>query len=158
MKFGGTSVGSVESILNVKKIVEASSDSVVVVVSALGGVTDQLIRTAQMAQEGDAAYLDSYHEMVGRHHRMIDAVIPDVEKQIELLKVIDAMLDELKSIYQGVYLIHDLSEKTLAFRDIAMTKNVLKDRLRNIYHTRIVYPTLQNEEEKKRKRKNEALQ
>ncbi len=113
MKFGGTSVGSVESILNVKKIVEASGDSVVVVVSALGGVTDQLIRTAQMAQEGDAAYLDSYHEMVGRHHRMIDAVIPDVEKQVELLKVIDAMLDELKSIYQGVYLIHDLSEKTL---------------------------------------------
>ena len=112
MKFGGTSVGSVESILNVKKIVEASGDAVVVVVSALGGVTDELIRTAQMAQEGDSAYLDSYHEMVVRHHRMIDAVIPDVEKQVELLKVIDAMLDELKSIYQGVYLIRDLSEKT----------------------------------------------
>ncbi|MBR3442801.1 MAG: bifunctional aspartate kinase/homoserine dehydrogenase I [Bacteroidaceae bacterium] len=113
MKFGGTSVGSVESILNVKEIVEASTDAVVVVVSALGGLTDQLIRTAQMAQEGDAAYLGLYHEMVSRHHRMIDAVIPDMEKQVELLQVVDALLDELKSIYQGVYLIRDLSEKTL---------------------------------------------
>lgn len=112
MKFGGTSVGSAESILNVKKIVEASTDAVVVVVSALGGVTDQLIRAATLAQEGDAAYLDLYHEMVDRHHRMIDAVIPDAEKQVQLLKVVDAMLDELKSIYQGVYLIRDLSEKT----------------------------------------------
>ena len=112
MKFGGTSVGSVESILNVKTIVESCDEPVVVVVSALGGVTDQLIRAAQMAQAGDATYLDLYHEMVGRHHRMIDAVIPDVEKQVELLKVVDALLDDLKSIYQGVYLIRDLSEKT----------------------------------------------
>ncbi len=112
MKFGGTSVGSAESILNVKKIVESCDEPVVVVVSALGGVTDQLIRAAQMAQAGDAAYLDLYHEMVGRHHRMIDTVIPDVEKQVELLKVVDALLDDLKSIYQGVYLIRDLSEKT----------------------------------------------
>ncbi|MDO4993707.1 MAG: bifunctional aspartate kinase/homoserine dehydrogenase I [Bacteroidales bacterium] len=112
MKFGGTSVGSAESILNVKKIVESCDEPVVVVVSALGGVTDQLIRAAQMAQAGDTAYLDLYHEMVGRHHRMIDTVIPDVEKQVELLKVVDALLDDLKSIYQGVYLIRDLSEKT----------------------------------------------
>jgi len=112
LKFGGTSVGSAQSILNVKKIVEASTDAVVVVVSALGGVTDQLIRAAELAQKGDAAYLDLYHEMVGRHHRMIDAVIPDTEKQVELLQVVDALLDELKSIYQGVYLIRDLSEKT----------------------------------------------
>ena len=43
MKFGGTSVGSVESLLNVKRIVEAQQGSVIVVVSALGGVTNQLI-------------------------------------------------------------------------------------------------------------------
>ena len=54
LKFGGTSVGSVESILNVKKIVEACDEPVAVVVSALCGVTDQLIATSHMAKAGDA--------------------------------------------------------------------------------------------------------
>ncbi|MCH5176818.1 MAG: bifunctional aspartate kinase/homoserine dehydrogenase I [Prevotellaceae bacterium] len=112
MKFGGTSVGSAESILKVKAIVEACDEPVVVVVSALSGITDKLIATAQSALAGDAAYLDSYSEIVVRHHRMIDAVIGDMEAQVALLKEVDALLDDLKSIYQGVYLIRDLSEKT----------------------------------------------
>ena len=49
MKFGGTSVGSVESILSLKKIVEAEQEQVIVVVSALGGITDKLIATSQLA-------------------------------------------------------------------------------------------------------------
>lgn len=112
MKFGGTSVGSVESILNVKKIAEASDEPVVVVVSALGGITDKLINTSKMALEGNPKYIDSYNEMVKRHHQMIDAIIPDADTQVRLLKVVDALLEDLKSIYQGVYLIRDLSEKT----------------------------------------------
>ena len=55
MKFGGTSVGSVDSIQRVKQIVEAEKEPVIVVVSALGGITDQLIRTAAMAARGDIA-------------------------------------------------------------------------------------------------------
>ncbi len=112
LKFGGTSVGSVESILSLKKIVEACQEPVIVVVSALGGITDQLIRTSQLAVAGDAAYLASYTEMVERHHRMIEAVIPDGEGKTDLLGRVDGLLDELKSIFQGVYLIKDLSEKT----------------------------------------------
>lgn len=112
LKFGGTSVGSVESILNVKKIVEAADEPVVVVVSALGGITDKLIGTSKLAQEGDISYLDSYKEMVERHHMMIDAIIPDPAKKTALLAVVDELLADLKSIYQGVYLIKDLSEKT----------------------------------------------
>ena len=46
MKFGGTSVGSVNSILSVKQIVEAVEEPVIVVVSALGGITDKLINTS----------------------------------------------------------------------------------------------------------------
>ena len=53
LKFGGTSVGSVESILSVKKIVEAEKEPVVVVVSALGGITDKLIKTSKLALAGD---------------------------------------------------------------------------------------------------------
>ena len=112
MKFGGTSVGSVESILNVKRITEACDEPVVIVVSALGGVTDKLIHTSKLALEGNPRYIDAYNEMVNRHHQLIDAIIPDTDQQIRLLKVVDALLDDLKSIYQGVYLIHDLSEKT----------------------------------------------
>ena len=55
MKFGGTSVGSVNSILSVKRIVEAVDEPVIVVVSALGGITDKLINTSRMAAAGDAS-------------------------------------------------------------------------------------------------------
>ncbi len=112
LKFGGTSVGSVESILNLKKIVEGQQEPVVVVVSALGGITDKLISTSNLAMAGDAAYLTSYNEMVERHHQMINAIITDTKKKEVLLATVDELLGQLKSIYQGVYLIGDLSEKT----------------------------------------------
>ncbi len=113
LKFGGTSVGSPESILNVKKIVESQTEPVIVVVSAFGGITDKLINTSRLAVAGDAKYLDSYYEMVLRHHEMIEKVIDNAKTKIALLKEIDNLLEDLKSIYQGVYLIRDLSEKTL---------------------------------------------
>ena len=58
LKFGGTSVGSVSSILSLKQIVEkeAKHQSIIVVVSALGGITDQLIKTSLLAREGDERY------------------------------------------------------------------------------------------------------
>ena len=112
LKFGGTSVGSVESILNLKKIVEGQDEPVVVVVSALGGITDKLINTSKLAVAGDEAYLAAYNEMVERHHQMIDAIITDTKKKETLLTTVDDLLGQLKSIYQGVYLIGDLSEKT----------------------------------------------
>ena len=61
---------------------------------------------------------------------------------------IDTLVDSLidRQVAEGYF-----TEAAITFRDIAMAKTVLKDRLRNIYHTRIVYPTLQNEEEKKEK-------
>lgn len=114
LKFGGTSVGSVESILSVKKIVEAEKEPVVVVVSALGGITDKLIKTSKLALAGDLSYQSEFDEIAVRHHQMIEAVIPSGEIKERLLETIDALLDELKSIYQGVYLIRDLSPKTSA--------------------------------------------
>ena len=113
LKFGGTSVGSVESILNLKKIVEACDEPVVVVVSALGGITDKLIATSKLAVAGDNAYLTSYNEMVERHHNMIDAIITDNARKNALLNTVDGLLGQLRGIYQGVYLIGDLSEKTM---------------------------------------------
>ncbi len=114
MKFGGTSVGSVKSILSLKKIVEteARTQPVVVVVSALDGITDKLIATSQMAKQGDDHYREEFDAMVTRHHQMIEAVITDDKKRIDLFNNVDQLFDQLKSILYGVYLIHDLSKKT----------------------------------------------
>ena len=114
MKFGGTSVGSVKSILSLKKIVEteARTQPVVVVVSALNGITDQLIATSKMAKQGDEHYREEFDTMVTRHHQMIEAIITDDKKRIDLFNNVDQLFDQLKSIFYGVYLIHDLSEKT----------------------------------------------
>lgn len=114
LKFGGTSVGSVESIQSLKNIVEAEADKVIVVVSALGGITDKLIATSRMAIAGDEGYKAEVAAMRQRHHDMIDTVITDEAKRTTLLATIDELLDELSSIYYGVYLIRDLSPKTQA--------------------------------------------
>ncbi|MBQ5777065.1 MAG: bifunctional aspartate kinase/homoserine dehydrogenase I, partial [Bacteroidaceae bacterium] len=76
LKFGGTSVGSVESIKNVKMIVEQCDESVIVVVSALGGITDKLIATANMASTGDANYTAIMQEIRNRHSDVIEGVVP----------------------------------------------------------------------------------
>ena len=114
LKFGGTSVGSVKSILSLKKIVEteARTQPVIVVVSALGGITDKLIATSQMALKGDKRYREEFDAIVERHHQMIDTIITDPTKRENLFQRVDSLFEQLKSIYFGVYLIHDLSRKT----------------------------------------------
>lgn len=114
LKFGGTSVGSVKSIKCLKKIVEkeAKKQSIIVVVSALGGITDKLLSTAQMALNGNESYKKEFDAMVNRHHQMIDTIITDTAKRKNLFNTVDALFEQLKSIYYGVYLIHDLSDKT----------------------------------------------
>ena len=114
LKFGGTSVGSVESILSLKNIVEHQSQDVIVVVSALGGITDKLIATSKLAVKGDEAYRGEFEAMVERHHTMIATIITDEEKRTKLLATVDSLLDQLRSIYYGVFLIRDISPKTSA--------------------------------------------
>ncbi len=115
LKFGGTSVGSVDSILSLKKIVEdeATNQEIVVVVSALGGITDKLIATSNLALKGDESWKDEFDGIVKRHHTMIDTIITDTNKSKELVKIIDSLFEQLHSIFYGVFLIHDLSKKTM---------------------------------------------
>lgn len=114
LKFGGTSVGSVESILSLKAIVEkeAQKQPIIVVVSALSGITDKLIATSVLAQKGDETWKDEFQAMVERHHKMIDTIITDPRKREQLFNIVDSLFEQLRSIYFGVYLIHDLSKKT----------------------------------------------
>jgi len=111
LKFGGTSVGSVQSVKNVREIVQSHNGNVVVVVSALGGVTDLLLDVARRASKGDSDYLTHLESIKKRHIELTEGVVP-LEKQKEILKRVNALLDELSNIYRGVFLIKDLSLKT----------------------------------------------
>ena len=112
LKFGGTSVGTVESLGSVKKIVEGCNEPVIVVVSALGGITDQLINAAKLAAQGDKSHLECYARIVERHNNVIANMVP-AEKQDDLKSIVDPLLEELGNIYMGVSLIKDLSDRTL---------------------------------------------
>ena len=112
LKFGGTSVGSVKGILSVKKIVEAQSEPVIVVVSALSGVTDQLYKIAKLACDGDKSYLTEYDQMLTRHLDVIEGVIPESKKE-EVVNLIKLQFVDLSNIFRGVYLIKDISTKII---------------------------------------------
>ncbi len=111
LKFGGTSVGSIESILNVKKIVEAIDEPVIIVVSALGGITDKLLKTSEMASKGETAYLNEFSEIIARHQAIVQGVVAEPQRS-GVEKQIMETLDELENILRGVFLIKDLSAKT----------------------------------------------
>ena len=112
LKFGGSSVGSKESITNLKHIVESQEDQVIVVVSALGGITDRLIATARLAAAGDRQYESEIAGMLERHERMIrDVVAP--ERRRKAYSHVRKLFEELSGITQGLFLLHDLSDKTM---------------------------------------------
>ena len=112
MKFGGTSVGSASAMLRVKQIVEQSAEPTIVVVSAMGGITDRLIRTAKMASSGDENYLGELQFIIDKHHATIAELMGDSALAQEIRTKVDSMIDELSNIYKGIFLIKDLSERT----------------------------------------------
>lgn len=112
LKFGGTSVGSVESMINVKNIVESIPGKAIVVVSALGGLTDKLIATAKRAAEGKDSWKEDMREIAQRHMDIIEALVRDDERERVYIKI-DELLNELKRNYEGISLLKSLPEKTL---------------------------------------------
>ena len=99
MKFGGTSVGSVESLLNLKNIVNAEQRPVVVVVSAMGGFTNQLLAMCEQAQQRDISCLDTLEAARKRHHDAVDGVVIEPMRQ-QVHDTIDRFIDEsLKPYY-----------------------------------------------------------
>ncbi len=99
MKFGGTSVGSVESLLNLRDIVNAEQKPVIVVVSAMGGFTNQLLAMCEQAQQRDISCLDILETARRLHHDAIDGVVVEsMKKQVH--DTIDRFIDEsLKPYY-----------------------------------------------------------
>ena len=113
LKFGGTSVGTIDSLRNVKSIVEGLEDPAIIVVSALGGLTDRLIATAKSASEGKEDYVDEMKIIRKRHYDIIEALIPADRKE-NVLSTVNVLLDMLEERYKGLTLIHILPERTLA--------------------------------------------
>lgn len=112
LKFGGTSVGTVASLRNVKNIVDSLDSPAVVVVSALGGLTDRLIATARSAASGEDSYQGEVDAMWRRHSEIIaELVKPECRETVS--HTVRALLDQLREIYTGLYLIKDLPAKTL---------------------------------------------
>lgn len=113
MKFGGTSVGTVQSLQSVKSIVEAEKTPVIIVVSALGGVTDMLIATAKSAAAGSIdEYLATFDKIRKRHDDVIDGMVPAHARE-EVSRRAGEMLEELGNIFKGVSLLGDLSSRSL---------------------------------------------
>ena len=114
LKFGGTSVGSVESIRQIEHIIGRETDECIVVVSALGGVTDQLLQAAHLALEPGEAYMEVYQGIRQRHMDMVNSLITNTTVRQMLSHELEGILDELRSILFGVHLVKDLSAKSEA--------------------------------------------
>ena len=111
LKFGGTSVGSIENVRRIAEIVLNQHDKIVVVVSALGGVTDQLLAVAQKAASG-VKINGELTAIRTRHEEMIHGLF-DEAKIVATIQALQPLFDELEKIIQGVTLIGELTPKTL---------------------------------------------
>jgi len=112
LKFGGTSVGSVEGLANVKKIAESCETPAVIVVSAFSGVTQSLYEAGRMAAVSDAGFRDVYDKICDRHYEMIGSLISDAYSKKKLFATIQPLLEELKALYEGVFILKVLPDKT----------------------------------------------
>ena len=112
LKFGGTSVGSAKNINNVINILTnySESDSIICVVSAVGGITDKLLNVANLALNKDDNYKIEFEAIKQKHFDIINELIPN--KNETVLTNVDNKLNELNSLLDGIYLINELSPKT----------------------------------------------
>src|SRR5262245_29352305 len=116
MKFGGTSVGDADCIHRAAEIVlsAARESSVVVVVSAMGGVTNRLISAANKAVEGRsdlAAELDALRQ---QHTDAARVLVTDSNAQNELIAELEIITSAISSLCHGISLLHELTPKTFA--------------------------------------------
>ena len=110
LKFGGSSVGSAEALQQVKHIVERRPESVIVVVSALGGVTDQLLEAAGMAEKGDTAYVAAFEALAARHRAVLNDLFESAPTALS--QTLEEKLARLRTRLDGVCTLKVLPEKT----------------------------------------------
>ena len=116
LKFGGSSVANQENIRKVFQIIkkQAKKDEIAVVFSALGGVTEVLLRSAVKAREGDKSYTDEIKVLEDRHYDLVRQLIP-IQQQSTVLTYVKVRFNELEDLFHGIYLIKECSPKTLDY-------------------------------------------
>lgn len=112
LKFGGTSVGTLDSISQVIRIISDNKQPVAVVYSAMGGVTNKLIEIGTLASKGDARYLDILQSIEERHFAVIRALV-DVKAQSSIIAKIKGNFNEIEDLLKGITYIRELSIRTM---------------------------------------------
>ena len=131
-KFGGTSVGSAENIKKVIQIIREKNEKLAVVVSALGGVTNLLIKASELALANDHTFVEVVDQIEKRHFEAIEGLL-DHENQTVCKAEVAKTMNELKDVLSGVSLLNDLSNKSSA--RIVSTGEILSSFI--IYRTMI---------------------
>ena len=144
LKFGGTSVAKAENIQKVSAIVQQAvkKDKTIVVVSALGGVTDILIQSGELAAVMDESYKEKLQVIEQRHLDAVKGLLP-VSQQSSVLSWVKKSCNEIEDICNGIFLLGELSARTKdrivsygelmssqiisAFMNAAGVKNTWKD-------------------------------
>src|SRR5210317_829240 len=114
LKFGGTSVADSKSISHVIEIIKKSNATKqVVVVSALGGITNILIDMAEKASRGDSTFKNSLPILEERHLNPIQHFIP-VTHQSEIISFLKTQLNNLEELLESLFTLQELTPKSLA--------------------------------------------
>lgn len=116
IKFGGSSVATPERVMHIMDIIRAKEDGgpLVVVVSAFGGVTDQLLRLSEVALQGDEKFQDTLRALEARHLDAVRALIP-IQQQSHVLAEVKSMFQELEDVVHGIYLVHERTPRMTDF-------------------------------------------
>jgi len=112
LKFGGSSVGNAENIRRVKCIVESQNDDIIVVISALYGITDKILNASRMAALGTEYFNTEITTIRERHQQLLNELFPG-DKKNNIKKDVDKYLDQLEKIIKGVSMIGELTPKTM---------------------------------------------
>ncbi len=121
LKFGGSTINSAENILRVKKIIESQQDQTIIVISALSGVTDQLLELSKQAARREEDFFRIFNNIENKHLEIVNTLF---EKPLlnSVLSHIELLFKDLSSIINGVYLLNDLTpkiqDKILSFGEI----------------------------------------
>ncbi|MEO9485420.1 MAG: bifunctional aspartate kinase/homoserine dehydrogenase I [Ekhidna sp.] len=110
LKFGGSSLGSSESLQRVRAIIGSDKFPLIVVVSATGNTTDELQQVSQLACHGDLSYLSLLLQLEEHHLKLYSDLVGETENN-EILSV----FDQLRQVCKGVYLLKELTDKSLDF-------------------------------------------
>jgi len=117
LKFGGTSVKNAENISKVISILKeqlSKGEKIAVVCSAMGGITDLLIKMSELAANGKDEYIAYYHQFRDRHEKVARELLGE-EGYLEVAEKLDNNYSTLKDLLKGILLVREVSSRTMDY-------------------------------------------